>query len=53
MFLSLIRNPKGAKPAQLCGFIFLSRLGDGKAARQVERLEDVPSIVFFCSYQGQ
>jgi len=25
----------------------------GEAARQVERLEDILSIVFFCAYQGQ
>ena len=53
MFLSLIRNPKGAWQAQLCGFIYLSRLKAGEVARQVERLENILSIIFFCAYQGQ
>jgi hypothetical protein len=46
MFLSLIRNPEGAKPAQLCGFIYLWRLGAGEVARPAERLEDVLSLAF-------
>ena len=25
----------------------------GEVARQVERLEDILSIIFFCAYQGQ
>jgi hypothetical protein len=53
MFLSLIRTPKGAWQAQLCGFIFFSGFKAGEAARQAERREDIVTIVFFCAIQGQ
>jgi hypothetical protein len=53
MFLSLIRNPKGAWQAQLCGFIYVSGFKSGEAALQTEPRENIFTIIFFCAYQGQ
>ena len=53
MFLSLTRNPKGAPTGAVMRVYLDLQAGAGEVARQVERLREVSSIVFFCADQGQ
>ena len=53
MFLSLTRNPKGAPTGAVMRVYLDLQAGAGEVARQVERLGEVSSIVFFCAGQGQ